>query len=311
MVRMTVPFPALLVVMLVAAACGGSGTADQAATDTAPPTSAAPTVKVVADLAYTSEKQLDIYVPTEGQDWPVIVQFHGGNPTRDPDMRKGERLVAEAIAEQGVLVYVPTWNGLGPAGDSEDSICALAFAHSTAAEYGGDPDRVMPTGFSSGGYTAVIHALIGDDPPLPVTDCVVDPTILAPAAVVGVAGPMFVAEWGRLGRFPFPEWTALTPGQIDAFDPFLAVEAGRNADLQIVLVVGEDDRGYLGNEPGADPNLVYPIADSNREFAAAAVAAGYDVELILLPGGHGSLAPGTENFTTWIDAIARTALSLS
>jgi acetyl esterase/lipase len=236
MFRMIRPFPALLVALLVASACGGSDTADQAATgatapvattatpvadteaeaditvpstDAAPPASAAPTsapptVEVVADVAYTSEQQLDVYVPPEGQDWPVVVYFHGGNPTHDPDLRKIERPTAEAIAEQGVLVYVPTWNGMGPAGGSEESICAIAFAHATAGDYGGDPERVMPAGYSAGGYSAVIHALIGHDPPLPVTDCVVDTTIPMPTAFAGGGSSLFVAEWGRQGLFPFP-----------------------------------------------------------------------------------------------------------
>jgi hypothetical protein len=108
---------------------------------------------------------------------------------------------------------------------------------------------------------------------------------------------------GSSGSVPLPEWTALTPEQIDAFDPFLAVEAGQNPDLQIILVVGEDDHGFEGN---------FPIVDSNREFAAAAEAAGYDVELILLPGGHSEpVVTGSEQFTTWVDTVARTALDPS
>jgi acetyl esterase/lipase len=324
--------PALLVATLVAAACGSSDANDSTTTaevapttaevstttapaasvvtddvtvpptDSSPATSAAASVEIIEDVPYTSEQQLDIYVPGDGAEWPVVVYFHGGNPTQNPELRKLDRPTAQALAEQGVLVYVPTWNGMGPAGGSEESICALAFARATAADHGGDPERVMPAGYSAGGYSAVIHALIADDPPLPITDCVVDPTIPAPAAVAGGGSSLFVADWGRQGLFNFPEWTSLTPEQIDAFDPFLAVDAGRNSDLHIVLVVGEDDQGTEGN---------FPIAESNLEFADAAERAGYDVELILMPGGHGEpTLTGSDQFTTWVDTIARTARAL-
>jgi acetyl esterase/lipase len=306
----------LAVVSLAAAACGGDDDTSDAATTTttAAPltvttTTVAPTpppalpvdVEVTADLSYTSQQKLDVYRPAEGSDWPVVVYLHGGNPLRDPEHRKQVEPVARAIAEQGVVVYVPTWNGMGPAGGSEESICALAFAHDTAAEYGGDPERVMPAGYSAGGYSAVIHALVGDDPPLSVTDCVVDPTIPAPAAVASGGGSLFVADWGRQGLLPAPEWTSLTPEQVDAFDPSLAVDAGRNPDVRIVLFVGEDDQG--GN-----PDLPFPIAESNRAFDQAARQAGYDVDLIVVPGGHlEPIIPGTDQFAAWIETVAETA----
>lgn len=312
-VRFVLP---LVIVALAAAACGGDGdtsAGNASTTKVTPPvttTTVAPVtttvalpveVELTADLPYTSRQKLDVYVPAEGSEWPVVVYLHGGNPTQEPERRKREEVVARAIAEQGVVVYVPTWNGMGPAGGSEESICALAFAHDTAAEYGGDPQRLIPAGYSAGGYSAVIHALVGDDPPLPVTDCVVDPAIPAPAAVASGGGSLFVADWARQGLLPSQEWTSLTPEQLDAFDPALAVEAGRNPDVRIVLFVGEDDQG--GN-----PAVPFPIADSNREFDAAARQSGYDVELILVAGGHlEPVTPGTEQFAAWVETVVETA----
>lgn len=317
MSRMTRLAVVFAVLALGAAACGGDDDTSESATPTttvapvtttttvAPPATTTPAlpveVEVTADLPYTSQQKLDVYAPTQGTDWPVVVYFHGGNPTADADRRKPVEPQARAIAEQGVVVYVPTWNGNGPAGGSEESVCALAVAHETATDYGGDPTRVIPAGYSAGGYSAVIHALVGDDPPLPVTDCEVDPTIPAPPAVASGGGSLFVVDWARQGLFPAPEWTALTPEQLDAFDPNLAVEAGRNPDVRIVLFVGEDDQG--GN-----PDLPFPIAESNRDFDAAARQAGYDVELILVPGGHlEPQTPGTEQFAAWVETVVETA----
>lgn len=322
MARMSRLVSLLAVAALVAAACGGDDDASGSATTTttaaapvttttttaAPPTTtlALPVeVEVTADLPYTSQQKLDVYAPAEGSDWPVVVYLHGGNRDDDADHRKLFEPHVRAIAERGVVVYAPTWNGNGPAGGSEESICALAFAHDTAADYGGDPTRVIPAGVSAGGYSAVIHALVGDDPPLPVTDCLVDPVIPAPAAVASAGGALFVTDWARQGLLPSPEWTALTPEQIDAFDPLLAVEAGRNPEVRIVLVVGDDDQG--GN-----PAIPFPIVESNRAFDEAARQAGYDVDLIVLPGGHVEPSiPGTEQFAAWVETVAETAHSVS
>jgi acetyl esterase/lipase len=262
-------------------------------------------VEVAADIPYTSQQMLDVYAPTDGTDWPVVVYFHGGNPDYDPNFRKNVEPEARAIAEQGVVVYVPTWNGNVPAGGSEDTVCAIAFAHATAAEHGGDPARLTPAGYSAGGYDAVIHAFIGDDPPLPVTDCVVDPTIPAPNAVIGGASPLFVADWAREGLLPSPEWTALTPEQIDAFDPYLAVAMQLNPGLQITLVVGEDD-------VGGNPNFSLPITESNVEFDQALQDAGYEAELRIVSGGHlEPQTPGTEQFQIWVDTIVEVANGVS
>lgn len=286
----------LLVAMLIAA-CGSDDAVTQP-TDTA---AASGAFDLIADVPYTSTQQLDIYVPDGGADRPVVVFLHGGNPARHPDERKSVAHVGESLAARGVVTYVPTWNGMGPAGGSQETICAIAYAHATAAEHGGDPERVMPSGYSAGGYSAVIHALVGDAPPLPVEDCAVDPTIEGPGVVAAGGAPFFVNEWARAGQLTDPAWADLSPEQVDAFDPFLAVEAGSNPGLRIALLVGEDDVG--GRQ-------FFPIAESTLEFDEAARNAGYDVELTVVRGGHvPPLEAGTEQFETWMNTIVEAAHS--
>jgi acetyl esterase/lipase len=311
------------VATLAAAACGGddSGagletttptitTAADATTDSTPaatqltPTTAPPTqpvddvrfpVTVTEDVAYTSVDQLDVYAPATGSGWPVVVDFHGGFESRTPYPQ------GEFMAAQGVVVYRPTWASLGPAGGSEDTVCAMAFARATAEEHGGDPGRMLITGYSTGGFTAAIHALIGDDPPLPVTDCVVEPVMDAPAAAVPGGAPMFAVDAARAGAFAGnPQWSALSPEQLDAFDPYLNL--GKNLDVRFVLVVGEEDVG--GGNLGE-----IPIAASNDEFYAALRDAGYDVDLVLLPGGH-EMVWGTDKAEIYAQTIVDTARSI-
>ena len=194
------------------------------------------------------------------------------------------------------MVYAPHWDSEGPAGGSQDSVCAIAFAAETAATYGGDPDEMTLAGYSAGGHDAVIHGFIADDPPLPVTDCAVDPAVGQPEVAVSGGGPFFVAEAARAGLLPAEVWTSLTPGQIDAFDPYLVLE--RNPDLVVRLWVGEDDRGGIPERP-------VPIAESNREYDAALQAAGIDAELLEVPGGHEVVDTELDSFVDTIEAAAR------
>ncbi len=256
-------------------------------------------VTVTEDVAYTETRQLDVYAPSVGSDWPVVVYFHGGDD--DPGTRKTV-VEAAALAERGLVVFVPSWRSGGPAGGSEDTVCAVAFAQATADEYGGDGERTTLSGYSTGGYTAAIHALIGDEAPLPPNDCLVDAQMELPGAVVPGGAPFFAVAAARAGAFATnPQWSSLTPAQLDAFDPYLAL--GKNPDIRFVQVVGENDRGS-----GALGDI--PINDSNLEYHDALIAAGYHAELTLLDGGH-EMAPDTDRFETWIGAITDAAYGVA
>ncbi len=252
-------------------------------------------ITVTEDVDYTETRQLDVYGPSTGSDWPVVVYFHGGDA--DPGTRKTV-VEAAAVAEQGVVVFVPSWRSGGPAGGSEDTVCAVAFAQAKADEYGGNGGRTTLSGYSTGGFTAAVHALIGDAAPLPSSDCLVDPTMELPGAVVPGGTPFFAVAAARAGAFANnPQWSSLTPAQLDAFDPYLAL--GENPDIRFVQVVGEEDRGG-----GALGDI--PINESNLEYHDALVAAGYDADLILLDGGH-VMEPNTDRFETWVSAIVEAA----
>ena len=289
---------ALAVGVLLLAGCGG-GDDGEAVTETsepaAPPVEFPVAIETTTDVPYTNERSLDIYQPTEGSDWPVVVYFHGGPPA--PGARTSPENLS-AIAEQGIVVYAPDWRSNGPAGGSEDSVCAVAFAEATAADHGGDADAVTLAGYSTGGYTALIHGYMVDDPPLPVTDCLVDPVASPPAAVAVGGTPLFAAEWARDGRLPLPAWTALTPEQLDRSDPELLV--GENPTMVINLFVGDDDQGGPFAPPGG-----WPITDVNREYHPKLIDAGYTSDLTVVPGGHVLTPEGQEAFNDMVIETAR------
>jgi acetyl esterase/lipase len=299
--RRAVAIAALALVAAALGACGGEGTKtpserSRATTHERPATSdVLLAVEAVQDVAYTSERNLDVYRPTTGSGWPAVVHFHGGVSSTEADAA-----FARAVAQQGVVVFLPEWRSLGPAGGSEDTICAIAFATAHGTEYGAAIDRMTLSGYSTGGYTAVVHALIGDEPPRQVTDCNVDPSIDAPDAVVGGGAPLFAARWARDGRLATnPQWSSLTAEQISTYDPFLLL--GRNRRLRVRLVVGRDD-------VGGNPDVLFPIAESNRDYIGALTDAGYDATLTEVPGGHeGPLTPGTEGLDAYVAVVVETA----
>ena len=64
-----------------------------------------------------------------------------------------------------------------------------------------------------------------------------------------------------------------------------------------MLWVGEGD-------VGGNPDQPFPIAESNRRYHAALVDAGFEVELIEVPGGH---EVGQTHRDQFADAIVVTA----
>ena len=175
-----------------------------------------------------------MYAPSTGSGCPVVVYFHGGQP--DPVIRKTV-VEASALAEQGLVVFVPSWQSVGPVGGSEDTVRAVAFAQARADKNGRDTRRTTLSGYSTGGFTAAIHGLIGDEPPLPSGDCLVGATMELPGAVVPLGTPFFAVAAARAGAFANnPQWSLLTSEPPDAFDPHLAL--GKNPDVRFVQVVG-------------------------------------------------------------------------
>jgi acetyl esterase len=118
----------------------------------------------------------------EGPPLPLIVFFHGGGfALCDLDSHDA---VCRNITNMVDAVVVSVEYRLAPAtrfpGGVEDAYAATAWAHEHAVELGGDPDRLVVMGDSSGGNYAAVVALMARDrggPPIalqyliyPVTD---------------------------------------------------------------------------------------------------------------------------------------------
>lgn len=147
-----------------------------------------PGVSVTHDVAYGDgpRRKLDIYAPKQRQAGrPVVVFFYGGSWQFGD--RGGYAFVGKALAAHGYIAVIPDYRIYPEVrwpDFLDDSARAVAWAKTHAAEYGGDPSRLVLMGHSAGAYNAVEMAVdrrwlakVGLDPRRDVR------------AAVGLAGP--------------------------------------------------------------------------------------------------------------------------
>lgn len=119
-------------------------------------------MQTVRNQAYVKEggrsQQLDVYAPMPKQkDLPVVVWIHGGG------WRKGDKAGVQqkpqAFTDQG-YVFVSVNYRLFPEVSLKtmtgDVAAAIRWVHEHAAEYGGDPDRLIVMGHSAGAHLAAL-----------------------------------------------------------------------------------------------------------------------------------------------------------
>jgi len=100
--------------------------------------------------------RLDVYHPTDKPGYATVVWFHGGGLT------SGERFIPEQLKRQGIAVVAANYR-LAPEAASptyiEDAAAAVAWTLQNIERFGGDPQRVVVSGHSAGGYLAAMVGL--------------------------------------------------------------------------------------------------------------------------------------------------------
>ena len=138
-------------------------------------------------LAYGRKprQKLDVYKPRHAVKAPVLVFFYGGS------WQGGSRdlysFVGASLAAQGIITVVPDYSIFPPARFPtfvEDAARAVCFARESAAQWGGDPMRLVLMGHSAGAYIA---AMLSFDPQWLRQVGLNSQTDLA--AFIGLAGP--------------------------------------------------------------------------------------------------------------------------
>lgn len=238
-----------------------------------PTTSPQATLQVTEseDLPYTSEQLLDVYRPASAGDWPVVVMFHGAG-----DGKWFLASLAAAIAEQGAVVFVPTWHSSAPRSSgsvprvtlgAEEAACAIRYARAHASMYGGGDNRLVVVGHSVGGLIGALMMLAGDEFH---GDCLTQEGSALADAFVGLDG----------GYDPIPfmpeELLRAAPADCLMLSPFTHI--GRTPTREGILF-----ELFVGS---------YLTAQREAQaFRDALRAAGYSVVLVQIPGiDHNDMA---------------------
>ena len=145
-----------------------------------------PFTRLVACGSGTCAVPLDVLAPTGAAALPTIVLLPGGPPPFE-HRRYLEQFAAE-LARRGAVVFLAAYRS--PASGHPEGFrlpdvrCAVRYARSVTAEYGGDATRVVLVGHSVGSDLALQTAVLpeGDTP-----DCLAEGDGI-PEAVVGLAG---------------------------------------------------------------------------------------------------------------------------
>ncbi len=304
-----------------------------AATQSTTSSEASEVVEVTGGLVYhqgddrfkNAQATLDVVAPTTGGPWPVVVAFHG-----DPSsVGKSWMLpMATDIAGRGRVVFVPDWGHTAAEWQSEASLeeqwsslvrelrCAVVFAKSNAADYGGDPGHITLYGYSAGGNAALMAGLTESEP---LEACVETGAGVVPQAVVSGDGDVLLgaavwdahlaeepeafyafAPWRHLdASHGFPVYIAAVENTYGPFersfgsDPAASFLANRHIDIDLI--------GEL-NEMGLLANGSFSLRDSQEWAYQTLLDTGYDAEWVLLPDStHMSLS--SEGQALLIDTV--------
>lgn len=121
-------------------------------------------VRVVRDVPYGKDdlQRMDVYLPPQAENAPVIFMVHGGG------WRRGDK-GAESVVENKMTRWVPkgfifistNYRMLpktAPVEQAQDIASALAFAQGKAASWGGDPAKFIIMGHSAGAHLVALLA---------------------------------------------------------------------------------------------------------------------------------------------------------
>ena len=173
-----------IVAMLFLSACTTTDAATPTTTTTQPTLASTTTLPTGADLF--PDLASEVFATPGLSNAPVVVFFHGGSwYTGDPDNVAD---FAAGLSAEGIVVYNATYRTGQQAGgypqSYQDVACAIADAQATAAQYGGDPERVFVAGHSAGAHLAATAIIAGTEFS---RDCAFDGGTVA--GFVGLAGP--------------------------------------------------------------------------------------------------------------------------
>lgn len=220
-----------------------------------------------------------IYVPAavvvSHKSAPVILYFHGGGYIMG-SVKAHDPLCGKLADACGAIVAAVEYR-LAPEypfpACIEDAVCAAEWVHENAGTYGGDPDRILAAGDSSGANMSAALALLGRDGKAPALSGLI--------LFYGVYGCLDIKETesGQLygqGEYVLPLKT------IDKMMDLYIPKGTDPGDIRL-------NPGKAQDLSGMPPAIVVtaemdPLRDDGEEFARRLVESGSKAECIRMAG---------------------------
>ena len=227
---------------------------------------------VERDLAYgTHARQvLDVYRPLEhaAQGHPVLIFLHGGGFLRG-DKSERENF-GRYFSRHGVLTLLPNYRlapeSIWPSG-AQDAASVFAWARDNAAQYGGDPRRIVIAGESAGAAHVAAAALVRRFHP---------PGGLAAAGVALVSG-VYNAELERRARRQFG---IATPDPRN--EAYFGADLERHAQMSTVELIDAAPLPTFISYAELDPPQMQ--VQAGELFARLVTRHGYDPQIEVVRG---------------------------
>lgn len=248
----------VVVLGLLVASCGsGTGPSATSPATAQTPSTTAPvdstttqaesTIEITRDVVYHSGSReewfsplLDVYAAQDGgEGLPVVVIFHGGPGAVDKGYSMYSRLAIDLV-ERGAVVFSANWSSPLSHPDTDDALagmfrevqgasCAVSYAVERAADFGGDPDKLVLLGHSAG---AMVSSVIGLRQTDPLPGCFVEMRPLEVDRVV-----LFEGDW--LFQDPYwDQWKDGIPTIRTAFTPWTWMDAEHKPAVTLVTTKG-------------------------------------------------------------------------
>ena len=237
---------------------------------------------------------LDVYAPAEAGPWPVVIVVHGVLQSSGTF-----NTLTNAIASEGAVVYNINVDHSRPATRAMELIaCAVRYARSTAAEYGGNPAGITLVGNSAGANTGVVVGLAGDSFE---GDCLETEGSALLDAFVGYEGAYHLATTLFPDPYDHLYLENEDPELWRAINPYFYI--GQNPDLRIRLIHGDNkDTAWYDFPPTV-----------SIEFHEALADAGYDAEVSVIEGSPhtGLTATHYDAFKVTVEQVIEVARSVS
>jgi len=201
-------------------------------------------IKVLSDISYGKDKDqtLDVYIPTDAKDAPVIFMIHGGawSGGDKADKSDVENKVAHWVTKGFIFISTNyrTLPKIGPVGQAKDIETALLFSQQSVREWGGSPEKFILMGHSSGAHLVSLvssnYSTVTENGIIPWLGTV--SLDISGYDIVKKISPPKPSEFykEKFGKDP-DYWKKASPfyALTDKIPPFLAICSTRNGDACI------------------------------------------------------------------------------